>query len=454
MLSNTLFRIFASQQTTRFAQGTALSLYRDFVEDPQLNGPVSDFRVGPNLQYIRNTFGTFVNSACAIETADINEPRFEYYPNGEFKGLLVEGPATNLIQYSINFNEGVWLVPLSGAEVTSNIPTLSAPDNTETVSLVTLTTSTGPHVISWTGTPAPTEFEPVSAADFYTRSIFIKKETARYIVFSVSPQPSATAGGGIPDFATVSNIFDFDTEQFIHFSGVTTTVIPYKDGWYKINLGRLSSNDNTNRLTVGISNGPDFTDTYFTGTLGNLSGVYIWGAQAELGYAASSYIPTSGAEVSRAQDEITIRDKPFLTFYNPASSTFFINFNQSTITQPSTFVTFTNNINTKYWTLGNDVSANQHTLTVVPFIGSLQTGDVLPDTFYTLAAALRDNDFTLYQNNTLVGTLTGGTPPQPPIGPVQFQLGRFFDSNYFNGHIRRFGYWPTRLSNQELSGLQ
>lgn len=453
MLSNTLFQIFASFQSTRFVQGTALNLFRDFVGDPQLNSLNSQYRIGPNLQFTRNSFATFVNSFSSIEIANVNVPRFEYTTDGgEYQGLLLEGPSTNLVQYSTDFTEQGWLVPLSGVTITSNIPSLSAPDNTETATLISCTTGFGPHVVSWIGTPAPTEFEPVTAADFFTRSIFVKKETARYIVFSVSPEPSATAGGGNIEFGTVSNILDFDTLQFTQFSQLVTTIQPYKNDWYRVNIGRLSSNDNTNRLTVGISNGPDFLDTFFTGSLDSLSGVYIWGGQAELGPLASSYIPTNGTEVSRAQDEVSITEKQFLKLYNPLSLSFAINFSQNTIGTLGTVASFTNNIRTKYWTLGNSVSANQHTLNIVPNVGSIQSNNILPNTYYTLAAGLEEDNFILFQNNTLVGELTSGVPPQPPVGPAQFQLGRFFDESYFNGHIREFSHWPTRLSNEQLSG--
>jgi len=454
MLSNTLFQIFAGLQSTRFTQGTALSLFRDFIENPQLNGPVSNFRIGPNLEFVRNSFATFVNSASTIEIANFNQPRFEYSTDGsELQGLLIEGPCTNLIQYSTNFTETGWLIPLSGVLITTNIPSLSAPDNTETATLLTCTTGYGPHVVSWIGTPAPTEFEPVTAADFFTRSIFVKKETARYIVFSVSPEPSATTGGGNVDFATVSNILDFDTLQFTQFSQLLTTISPYKNGWFRVSLGRLSSNDNTNRLTIGISNGPDFLDTFFAGSPNSLSGVYIWGGQVEKGNQTTSYIPTSGTEVSRAQDEITIRDKSFIKFYNPFASSFFINFNQKTINELGIVTSFTNNIRTKYWTLGNSISANQYTLNIVPNVNYIQTENILPNTNYTLAAGLEEDNFAFYLNNTLVDTLTAGLPPQSPIGPAQFQLGRFFDEKFFNGYIRQFGYWPTRLSNEQLSNL-
>ena len=74
-------------------------------------------------------------------------------------------------------------------------------------------------------------------------------------------------------------------------------------------------------------------------------------------------------------------------------------------------------------------------------------------TNFGVAAGLLENDFVLYQNEQQAGTLNTGSLPQKPIRIVQFQLGRFKNEKYLDGHVRRFGYWPTRLSNAELSAL-
>jgi hypothetical protein len=280
MFNNSLFLIFAKQRTPEsfFAGGTALNLYRDFLNDPQINGPVSNYRIGPNLTFVRNSFGTFVNSNSAIETAGINVPRFEYdISNGEFLGLLIEDQKTNLVTYSNNFTEQNWTVSLTGEglTLTNSAVGVLAPDNTETATLIKPTSSYGFHTLSWNGTPAPFEDDPNPIIDYYDRSIFVKKETARYIIISCSQTPSAFAGGGQPDFDGVSNIFDFDLPGFVQSGTPDPHYQTFNNGWFRIGLGRNSSNANTNRLTIGISNGPEFNDSLFAGNQNSLSGVYI-----------------------------------------------------------------------------------------------------------------------------------------------------------------------------------
>lgn len=458
MFNKSLFFIFAKQRTLEsfFAGGTALNLYRDFLNDPQLNGPPSNYRIGPNLTFVRNSFGTFVNSNSTITTAGFNTPRFEFdSTNGQSLGLLIEDQRTNLVTYSNNFLQGAWTTSLTGAglTLTSNITGISAPDNTQTVTLIKPTSSYSFHTLSWNGTPAPYEGELNPTIDYYDRSIFVKKESARYIIISCSQTPSAFAGGGQPDFEGVSNIFDFDLPGFTQFSTPAVHYQAYNNGWFRIGLGRNSSNASTNRLTIGISNGPNFEDSLFAGNQNSLSGVYIWGAQVEKGRYPTSYIPTSGSQVTRAADNIYITGNPFLQFYNLSAGTFFTTARRNQDNSYSTFGSFVNANNTKYITLGTSVSGETHLLTNTSSPSVLETGPVFGKTFYKLSVGLAKDDFVMYQDNTFVTSLSTGDLPKPPSRLSIFYLGQYNNTNYLNGHIQKFGYYPTRLTNEQIEIL-
>lgn len=485
--------IFAGQgvPTSFFQGGTALNLYRDFINDPQLNGPNSNYRVGPNLSFKRNSYATYVDSLCTIRAVFNDVPRFNYSPDGQYLGLLIEPPVTNFVTYSGIFQTD-WTFPLTadnteqGATVTNDLG-ISLPvdfvnlDPQASVGTKLASTSgVGYHVISWGELPVPPN-EEIELSNFYTRSIFVKKDTARYLCVTVGPVPSAES---------ITSIFDFEAAEgprFISDSTLNTFTIPYRDDWYRIGFTRLTTNSNTNRLTIGIANGPEWTDCVFDGSINNLSSVYIWGAQAELGLTPTSYIPTFDTATSRAGDDITINRRAFSLFYNPSASSIFIQANNPKIKNNTTYITyintlssnewtpeetetfrqqliqnnipshsfttFTNNISTQYWTIGSVLSGNVNSLINTSMLGTINTPAITGDNFIVAAGLLEDN-FILYQNQTLINTVTSGTLPQPPIGINQFNLGRSLNQNYFNGHIQVFGYWPTRLSNQELSEIQ
>lgn len=483
MFSNTKFFIFADQGllTTLAQPGSGTILYRDFINDPQLNGPISSYRIGPNLQFLRNSNATFFNSLCVLETAGINVPRFEYTPTGTLKGLLVEKSTTNYIPYSNNFQHTSWFKPLTagtsnpGVTFVTNVPGISAPDNTQTVTRMTNTSAYGYHIMSWGELPVP-QISAIELSQIYDRSIFVKRDTARYLCISVSPTPSAES---------ITSIFDFDTLGFSE-STLNPYVIPINNGWYRLGFNRLTTNSNTNRFTIGIAKGPEWTDSTFETDQLDLSSVYLWGAQAEVGVYPTSYIPTNGTEVTRDGDDVGITGKNFATFYNLSGSSFYIKSSKiqnvdytglityfsaisSVFWQPeqtpiyrqllkenniptNTFATFTNNILTKYWTIGSVLSGEINSLANTSMISSINTSIITGDSF-TFAAGLTANDFVLYENQNLIGTVESGNLPSAPVAPVQFQLGRFGISKYLDGHIQEFGYWPTRLSNQQLSAL-
>jgi hypothetical protein len=457
MLSNR-FLIFAKQSLpeTVFPGGTALSLYRDFVQDKQLNGPVSSYRIGPDIEFIRNSNATFVNSLCTIETTSINSPRFDYSPTGVYKGLLIEEQRTNLVSHSINFAANNWTISASGVALSSNLIDIVAPDNTTgTVTLLSLTTASGPHVVSWGETEVPPLGAPLSSAEFYDRSIFVKKKDARYIVFSTSPQPSAPVGIlSAVSFDSVTNIFDFDLPGFIEYSLPIVSFEAYSNDWYRLSINRTSANGNTNRLTVGISNGPAYEDTYFTPNPNGLSGVYIWGGQVEKGLQTTSYIPTNGAAVTRAADNATIFGKPFTLFYNPSASSLYVRGSRNSVLESNSFVSFTNTLGTKYWTLQSLLTGDIHEFINTSSLSTIPTIPVTNNTVYKLTVGVEEDNFVLYQDNVLQGSLNEGILPPKPSTVNQMHLGRLVNIGYLNGHIREIAYWPSRINNELLSAIE
>jgi hypothetical protein len=454
MFNNKLFFIFAKQTPTStfVPQATGLVLYRDFVADKQLNGPNSTYRIGPSINFIRNSQATYINSLSTITTAIVNEPRFNYTPSGQYLGLLIEDQVTNLVPYSTDFTQ-TWSSPSSGVTVTPNVTGIIAPDGTETATLLQPTTAFDFHVLSWNGTPAPAQGDPNPIIDLYNRSIFVKKETARYVVISCSPEPSAFAGGGNPDFESVSNIFDLDLPGFTELSVPIASYEPYINGWYRLDLRRLSSNTNTNRLTIGVSNGPTFNDIKFAGDNNNLSGVYIWGGQVEEGPDPTSYIFTNGSAAARAADNAFIEGSSFTSIFNLSGGTYFTTLKHNSIFDSRSIATFTSDNGIKYLTLGTNVSGDFHTFTNTSSPTSLKTSIINANQFYNLAIGFEENNFALYQNNTLADSLTAGSLPQLPFRIVRYELGQLNNTKYLNGHIQKLGYYPTRLANEQLSAL-
>ena len=195
--------VFAGQNLEDF--GDTPTLYRNFLINPQLNGPENpESRIGPDLIYTRPTAASYWTSLSTIQYVTNNIPRFNYN-KGTFLGLLIEEARANLVSYSNDFQAPIWFIPNTtipfsdprpGITVTSNA--IQAPDGTNTGTLITQHGGNGYHIIVWaTGTP-------VEVAQ-YSRSIYVKRGTARYIAITCASTPFQ---------GQVFRVFDFDLPAF------------------------------------------------------------------------------------------------------------------------------------------------------------------------------------------------------------------------------------------------
>lgn len=204
-------------------------------------------RYGYATTFSRASTATYIDSDGLLKTAAIDVPRYDF-TNGVNNGLLIEAAATNYCPYSQSFQSTGWQVQ-AGASRLDNQDT--APDGTLTAATVILAT-TGDSALFRSGMPSGT----------ITVSVWVK-------------------------------------------------------GAYKFRLARYNATDGTTYSAnfQGTANWQRFSYTfvnaaasyvYFiresTATGGTFS---VWGFQVEMGPAATSYIPTTTAAVTRAADVVT-----------------------------------------------------------------------------------------------------------------------------------------------------
>ena len=180
-------------------------------------------------------------------------------------------------------------------------------------------------------------------------------------------------------------------------------------------------------------------------------GVYLYGAQLEQGSFATSYIPTSGTEVTREPD----------IAYMPVSE---FNYNQSAGTVVVEAV------------LGEDtfaaLAALQSTISsATERISFLRTSSTALENVVATAAGIQAQQFeAVAANNTTVKTamafttnsvnssFNGNTEVEDtsaamPTTISVLMLGRYSSGFYTNGHIKSLKYWPKRLSDATLQAV-
>lgn len=232
--------------------------------------------------FTRSTTATYFDVDGVMQTAAIDVPRIGYSPSTHaHTGLIIEAAATNLLTYSEQFDNAAWTK--TNATITAN--SLAAPDGTTTAdSFIEAAGSSQKYMRVSLATVGP---------GTYTLSIYAKTLSGtRYLALEFD------AGGG----ETRRSFFDVANGTVTsNYNSAAGSITAIGGGWYRCAVtvtmvGAASS------MWVYISNSSSSISGY---TGDGTSGLYLWGAQLETGTAATSYVKTVAAAVTRAADVVT-----------------------------------------------------------------------------------------------------------------------------------------------------
>lgn len=257
---------------------------------PSLNLDFANSKtIDPRITFTRASSATYFDEKGVMRTAPAGVPRIDYAPvTGECNGLLIEEQRTNLLAYSEQFDNAAW--PKSNATVTPNATV--APDGTPTADKLVENTATATHY-AYQGITTP-------ANTTYTFSIYAK--AAERTRVSVTTR-------GVGWVSGVVNIFDLTNGSVVTGAGVVTNV---GNGWYRISVTDLTDGTVQFRgLLVSTASG---ASQNFLGD--GTSGIYIWGAQREVGSFPTSYIKTEASQVTRAADDAVMTGTNFSDWAN------------------------------------------------------------------------------------------------------------------------------------------
>jgi len=264
-----------------------LSLTVDYIKAVgNINNPLLDLPLNNSLSmkqgtgevtFSRTTTATYVDRYGVLQTAAIDEPRFEK------EGLLIEGASTNLILYSEDFSNTEWT-----KNATVGTDTTLAPDG-----------SSNAYKVDDTASDA-TQYaynDSASIADDlsdYTASMFLKKGDQQYCQLELRLQ------GG----TSVTKLVYIDLNNGTLVSGDTTAakIESLNDSWYRVSI--TATNNNTGNLTGRLLLRPATLSSSYDDTLTGYT--YGWGGQIEKLSFVSSYIATSSAATLKTADDIIV----------------------------------------------------------------------------------------------------------------------------------------------------
>ena len=363
----------------------------------------------PRITFTRASDGTYVGRDGLIKTAGEDEARFDHDPDTlESLGLLIEEQRTNEVS-----NSGS---PTSGANLTPSFLTVSsvsdvvAPDGTTNGVARYTTNGSGAGALRFGSTSGGV------IQGIYTASIWIKSATGSNVSMNIDVNDRFTLG------------FTATTEwKRISTTGFREGSFPYR--FMDVNAG------------VNI----DF---------------YIWGPQVELGSFPTSYIPTSGAAVTRVVDDAQILGASFSNTFNTLEGTFVAECDRG-------------NDGTEGAGIGAMRRAADSYFDMIQFgefydnsgmVGRVYVGGTSQAQIgatHTTGQGVYNRYSFAYKTDSFAGAINGVLQNEDTSGSLPTNLDRFkfggynnnVSNNNLDGHIKYLHYYPKRLTNAQLQLL-
>ena len=253
----------------RFINNESLPSVRPSLLLDVVNGNALDQR----FSFARSTTATYYDSNGVLQTAAVNTPRLTYDPATKVpEGLLIEEARTNLLTDNVAFVSG-WS---SAAAAILPYETL-APDGT----------LRGAKLLPANGTAFHYIFKTYASGTTTSWSVYAKAAGYRRFAFWE---------GGVTSYYAA---FDLFTGTLVaKSSAVNATIQDVGNGWYKCTMENVTVSSGTPQFIINVISDTGTSHESFNANGGD--GIYIFGAQLEVGAFPTSYIPSTEAFTSRA----------------------------------------------------------------------------------------------------------------------------------------------------------
>lgn len=385
-----------------------------FVNSSQMPTLKLDFAnstaLDPRITFSRASSATFTGSDGLLQTAAVDAPRLTYNPTTlAAEGLLVEEQRTNLLLQSEAFDNAAWVKV--NATVTANAAI--APDGSLSADTITLTASLG----------------------FLGESVTVTQNTQYAVTFWVERGTATDLKYSVYNHTGLTDIIAPTT----YFSSTSPT------GWARISLVFTTPTGCTSVRVYPAR------DTGVTGTFN------VWGAQLEAGAFATSYIPTTTAQATRAADVAVMTGTNFSSWYNATAGTLLVDGTINTPSATAISVAIDDGSATNRLRIGRLSGGNAFGGFASAASGTVNVStanSITLGTAYKAAFTFAAGDIAVVLN---AGTAATGTPAVMPVGMQAMILGANgpvgAQSQYANGNIKSITYYPRRLANTELVSL-
>ena len=383
-----------------------------------------------DFNFSRATTATRINKDGLIETVGSNVPRLNYpMIDGVVSGcpsLLLEPARTNLVTYSEDFSQSYWTK--SGASVASGF---TSPERLSNAYKLVEDTATSIHYI------VSGQIDIANATP-YSMSCIVKANGRNWV--------KMTSWSGHSLFYDLANVATGTAT-----GGATGTIKPLADGFYRLTMSYTSA-ATVEKIFIFLGDADNSIDYTGDGT----SGIYIYGAQLELGSYPTSYIPTNGSAATRIVDyslgQLTTG------FFNDNEGTLFLYFKA-----------FENDTSYRYIAISDGTVSNRVVITIdntfriqcaVSLSGVTQSNVIKQMTNNSLSSGFKvamtykNNEFKSFVNGveTTPRDTSGSVFPTGTLKYLRFTQGNA-TSGPLNGETSAVQYYNTVLIDTDLEEL-
>lgn len=380
--------------------------------------------------YTATTTQAITNYIPVLLTAQSGVPRFDHNPTtDESLGLLIEESRTNLVTYSEQFDNAAWTK--TGASVTAN--TAVSPDGTVTADSLIEDATLNAHRVSQTIS--------VTSGVTYTISVFAKASTRTFVQLFFN-----STEFGVNAFAN----FNLSTGVLGTVGSASTAVITsVGNGWYRCSMTApaTATGAASSGLIQIVTSSTAARNENYTGD--GTSGLFLWGAQAEAGAFATSYIQTVAATVTRAADAASMTGTNFSSWFSNAEGTMYVD-----VVSPQDaalyVVSISDGTNNNRIELFNWSSRQGQIVTDNVDQALFDNGTIQANFASKIAIAYATNNSALSLN---AGAASADTSCLMPVVNRIFIGGSALGGVASSRTIKKLAYYPMRVTNAQLQAL-
>jgi hypothetical protein len=374
--------------------------------------------------------GTYFIDDVTVKQVDRdNVPRIDY-TGGGCPHILAEPQRDNLIPYSEDFTE--WSSK-TNIDVTLNSAT--SPDGVVNATFINENNSNAQHFVG----------QSLSITNGQDISISVYAKKNQRDVLQISPSGNYLSTSGYANYDLSNGLVTASG------GGVTAEIEGLTNGWFRC-VAKFTAN-NTASGTAAF-----FLQNSTTASRGSsydgdgTSGIYIWGAQIEVGSYPTSYIPTSGTAVTRNQDQFS-RDG-ISSLINSTEGCVFGegNFAESNSSSYNYFVSLSDGTSSNRLEVRQSSPNLQFLWRVATYQSEISTSSLDVSSNFKFALNYSAANIKFYVNGDLIGTIN-----TPTLWSVNTLNRLAFDDgtggNRLSGKVKQLQVYPTALTDEQLIEL-